>query len=73
MKTQESATPRRLSFEIFRYNPEDPESVPHMQTYELDEAPYMSLYLALNQIRETQDPSLSSTLRVAQQSVAPAA
>jgi fumarate reductase iron-sulfur subunit len=58
MKTQESATPRRLSFEIFRYNPEDPESVPHMQTYELDEAPYMSLYLALNQIRETQDPSL---------------
>ncbi|MDH3546476.1 MAG: fumarate reductase iron-sulfur subunit [Gammaproteobacteria bacterium] len=49
---------RRLRFEIFRYNPEDPDSVPHMQTFELDEAPYMSLYIALNQIRETVDPSL---------------
>jgi fumarate reductase iron-sulfur subunit len=49
---------RRLHFEIFRYNPEDPDSVPHMQSFELDEAPYMSLFIALNQIRETQDPSL---------------
>ncbi len=49
---------RRLRFEIFRYNPEDPDSTPHMQTFELDEAPYMSLYIALNQIRETQDPGL---------------
>ena len=53
-----SAAPRRLRFEIFRYNPEDPASTPHMQTYELDEAPYMSLFLALNRIRETLDPSL---------------
>ena len=51
-------TARRLRFEIFRYNPEDTESEPHMQTFELDEAPYMSLYIALNQLRETQDPSL---------------
>jgi len=58
MTSKEGGTPRRLRFEIFRYNPEDPESKPHMQTYELDEAPYMSLYIALNQIRETQDPSL---------------
>lgn len=49
---------RRLRFEIFRYNPEDPASEPHMQTFELDEAPYMSLFLALNEIREKQDPSL---------------
>jgi fumarate reductase iron-sulfur subunit len=49
---------RRLHFEIFRYNPEDPDSTPHMQSFELDETPYMSLYLALNEIRETQDPSL---------------
>jgi len=49
---------RRLRFEIFRYNPEDPDSLPHMQSFELDEAPYMSLFIALNQIRETQDPSL---------------
>lgn len=53
-----SGASRRLRFEIFRYNPEDAESVPHMQTFELDEAPYMSLFIALNQIRETQDPSL---------------
>ena len=58
MTTKENGASRRLRFEIFRYNPEDPESRPHMQSYELDEAPYMSLYIALNQIRETQDPSL---------------
>jgi len=49
---------RRLTFEIFRYNPEDPASEPHIDTFELDEAPYMSLFLALNEIREQQDPSL---------------
>ncbi len=49
---------RRLRFEIFRFNPEDPESQPHMQAFELDDAPYMSLYIALNEIREKQDPSL---------------
>jgi fumarate reductase iron-sulfur subunit len=58
MTKKENGASRRLRFEIFRYNPEDPESRPHMQSYELDEAPYMSLYIALNQIRETQDPSL---------------
>ena len=50
--------PRQLRFEIFRYNPEDPDSKPHMQVYEIDETPYMTLFLALNQIRETLDPSL---------------
>ena len=49
---------RRLRFEIFRFNPEDPDSTPHMQSYELDETPYMSLFIALNEIREKQDPSL---------------
>ena len=44
--------PRRLRFEIFRFNPEDSESEPHLQTFELDEQPFMTLYLALNQIRE---------------------
>ena len=58
MTRNESTASRRLRFEIFRYNPEDSDSKPHMQTFELDEAPYMSLYIALNQIRETQDPSL---------------
>ena len=49
---------RKLTFEIFRYNPEDPASKPHMQTFELNETPYMSLFIALNEIREKQDPSL---------------
>ena len=43
---------RRLRFEIFRYNPEDPDSRPQMQTFELDETPYMSVFIALNEIRE---------------------
>ncbi|MGB5344915.1 MAG: fumarate reductase iron-sulfur subunit [Woeseia sp.] len=57
-KVDSRSKARRLRFEIFRYNPEDADAAPHMQTFELDEAPYMSLYIALNQIRETQDPGL---------------
>lgn len=53
-----SETGRRLTFEIFRFNPRDPDSKPHMQTFEIDEVPYMSLFMALNEIRETLDPSL---------------
>ena len=49
---------RRLQFEIFRYNPEDPDSVPHTDNFELDEAPFMTLYIALNQIREQFDGGL---------------
>jgi len=49
---------RRLQFEIFRYNPEDPESKPHIDSFEIDERPYMTLYMALSEIRETQDPGL---------------
>lgn len=58
MTGKETARARRLRFEIFRYNPQDPDSQPHMQSYELDQAPYMSLFIALSQIREQQDPSL---------------
>lgn len=53
-----NGTGRRLTFEVFRYNPQDPDSTPHIQTFEIDEVPYMSLFMALNEIRETQDPSL---------------
>lgn len=49
---------RRLRFEIFRFNPEDPTSEPHIDTFEIDERPYMTLYMALNEIRETQDAGL---------------
>jgi fumarate reductase iron-sulfur subunit len=49
---------RRLRFEIFRFNPEDAESEPHIDTFEIDERPYMTLYMALSEIRETQDSGL---------------
>ncbi len=49
---------RRLRVEIFRYNPEDPDSTPHTESFELDETPFMTLYIALSQIREKQDPGL---------------
>jgi fumarate reductase iron-sulfur subunit len=49
---------RRLHFEIFRFNPEDPTSEPHIDNFEIDERPYMTLYMALNEIRETQDAGL---------------
>jgi fumarate reductase iron-sulfur subunit len=56
MSTNDKA--RRLHFEIFRYNPEDPNSVPHTDHFDIDETPFMTLYIALNQIRERLDPSL---------------
>ena len=56
--SKSEATPRTLEFEIFRYNPMDPASEPHMQRFELRETQYMSLFIALNEIREKQDPSL---------------
>lgn len=49
---------RSLKFNIFRYNPMDEASVPHMDSFILPEIPSMTLFIALNQIREEQDPSL---------------
>ena len=49
---------RRLRFEIFRFNPEDAKSEPRTDVFELDETPSMTLYIALSQIRERQDPGL---------------
>lgn len=49
---------RTLTFKIFRYNPEDPQSKPHMQDFRLEEYPGLNLYIALTKLREEQDPSL---------------
>jgi len=49
---------RRLRFEIFRFDAADPGSEPRIEHFELDETPSMTLFLALNRIREEQDPSL---------------
>ncbi len=53
-----SENARCLTFEIFRYNPEDENSEPHTDEFELEETPSMTLYIALNQIRERHDPGL---------------
>jgi fumarate reductase iron-sulfur subunit len=52
------ATHRTLTLEILRYNPQESGSTPRMQAYQLEEADSMTLFIALNEIRETQDPSL---------------
>ena len=49
---------RLLKFNIFRYNPEDKLSAPHMEEFVLEETDAMTLFIALNRIREEQDPSL---------------
>jgi len=51
-------TARKLTFNIFRHNPSDPNSEAHIQSYELEEADSMTLFIALNEIRETLDASL---------------
>src|SRR5215475_2461691 len=51
-------SPRQLAISVLRYNPQDPGSTPHLQTYEVEEADGMTLFIALNEIREKQDASL---------------
>ncbi len=49
---------RKLEFQIFRYNPEDSLSKPHMQSFFIEETPNMTLFIVLNRLREEQDTSL---------------
>ena len=53
-----SEAPRTLYIQILRHNPHDPASEPRKQTFEVEEAAAMTLFIALNEIRERQDPSL---------------
>ncbi len=52
------AARRALKISILRFNPQESGSVPRMQTYEIEEAENMTLFIALSEIREKQDPSL---------------
>jgi len=54
--TNENA--RILKVSILRYNPQIPEDKPRIETYELEEADGMTLFIALNDIREKYDNSL---------------
>jgi fumarate reductase iron-sulfur subunit len=47
-----------LTIKVMRFNPQDPTSVPHLQSYELEQTAGMTLFIALNEIREKLDPSL---------------
>jgi fumarate reductase iron-sulfur subunit len=49
---------RVLKITVMRFNPQDPDSRPREQTYDINETPGMTLYLALTEVREQQDPSL---------------
>lgn len=49
---------RQLKISVLRYNPQVPGDRPRLQTYDLEEAAGMTLFIALNEIREKQDPSL---------------
>ncbi|RLA69916.1 MAG: fumarate reductase iron-sulfur subunit [Epsilonproteobacteria bacterium] len=49
---------RKLKINILRYDPNDKNDQPHIDTFEVEEAPGMTLYVALNDIREHHDASL---------------
>ena len=49
---------RQLTIRILRYNPHDPEAQPGFESFELTEGPGMTLFVALNMIREEQAPTL---------------
>jgi fumarate reductase iron-sulfur subunit len=47
-----------LRLHVMRYNPADPASMPCVQTFEIEQSDGMTLFMALGEIREKQDPSL---------------
>jgi len=50
---------RELTFSILKYNPRDPASKPAFVEYKLRETPGMTLFIALNRIRDSLDADLS--------------
>ncbi len=49
---------RMLKIHILRYDPNIKGSKPEVKVYEIEEAPGMTLFIALNEIRENLEPSL---------------
>ena len=49
---------RQLKLHIFKYNPLDKEDRPKLKTYEIEETPGMTLFVALNYIRDKLDHTL---------------
>jgi fumarate reductase iron-sulfur subunit len=50
---------RQLTINVLRYDPRTPERPARMQAFQVEEAEGMTLFIALNEIRDTQDPSLN--------------
>ncbi|WP_207061622.1 fumarate reductase iron-sulfur subunit [Motiliproteus sp. SC1-56] len=53
-----NASGRTLTLNIFRFDPRLEGDQPRMQRYQLPESDGMTLFIALNKLREEQDPSL---------------
>ncbi|MDD5202241.1 MAG: fumarate reductase iron-sulfur subunit [Sulfurimonas sp.] len=49
---------RTLKINILRFDPNDPDDFPHIQTFEIQESAGMTLYIVLNEIREHHDNAL---------------
>lgn len=49
---------RKLTMNIFRYDPNQPAIAPYLQTFQLEETDGMTVFVALNILRETAEPSL---------------
>jgi len=49
---------RKLKISILRYDPHLKDDQPHMETFEVSEAPGMTLYIVLNDIRKHMDSTL---------------
>lgn len=49
---------RMLKISVLRYNPQIKNDTPTVETYEVEEAPGMTLFIALNEIRQHQENSL---------------
>jgi len=50
--------PRELTINILRFDPHDSDDFPHMESFKIQEADGMTLFVALNEIREHHDNSL---------------
>ncbi len=53
-----AAPARQLTIRVLRFNPQQPDVAPHWQSYRIDDAAGMTLFIALGEVRERLDPSL---------------
>ncbi len=56
--TASTGAARRLNIRVLRFDPLQPAVAAHWQTYQLEDAAGMTLFIVLNEILEKLDPSL---------------